>query len=118
MSETETTLAPQQIAEMLERGEIELIDVRDAEEWDGGHIAGARHIQLADLAAEAKAIDRDRTVVFQCRGDGRSPMATDAFREAGYDAYTMEGGLVAWAEAGLPLEPEDGEVVNRPLPEA
>jgi rhodanese-related sulfurtransferase len=118
MSETETALAPKQIAEMLERGEIELIDVRDAEEWDGGHIAGARHVELADLTAEAETIDRERPVVFQCRGDGRSPMATDAFREAGYNAYTMEGGLVAWADAGLPLEPEDGAVVDRRPPEA
>jgi rhodanese-related sulfurtransferase len=117
-SELKTVLEPSRVAEMLEQGEAELIDVRDDDEWEAGHIHGARHVELADLTAEAGSIDRDRTVIFHCRGDGRSGMATDAFREAGYDAYTMEGGIVAWADTGLPLEPEDGEVISRRPPEA
>jgi rhodanese-related sulfurtransferase len=40
-------------------------------------------------------------------------MAADAFREAGWDAHNMAGGLVAWVEAGMPLDPEDGEVYDR-----
>ncbi len=111
-------LEPSRVAEMLEQGEIELIDVRDDSEWEAGHIAGARHIVLASLTSEAESISRERAVVFHCRGDGRSGMAADAFREAGYDAYTMEGGLAAWADAGLPLEPEDGSVAEREPPEA
>jgi rhodanese-related sulfurtransferase len=37
-------------------------------------------------------------------------MAAEAFRESGYEAYNMAGGLIAWAEKGLPLEPEGGHV--------
>jgi rhodanese-related sulfurtransferase len=116
-SEVTTALAPERVAELLEQGEADVIDVRDDEEWDAGHIAGARHVELADLTAAAEGIDRERTVVFNCRTGDRSGMAADAFREAGYDAYNMDGGIVAWAEAGLPLEPEDGEVVDRRPPE-
>ena len=39
-------------------------------------------------------------------------MALQAFKASGYDAHHMEGGLVAWAEKGLPLEPEDGSVAE------
>lgn len=116
-SEVTTALAPKRVAELLEQGEADVIDVRDDEEWDAGHIAGARHVELADLTAAAEGIDRERTVVFNCRTGDRSGMAADAFREAGYDAHNMDGGIVAWAEAGLPLEPEDGEVVDRRPPE-
>ncbi len=39
-------------------------------------------------------------------------MAANAFRRAGYDAYTMSGGMVEWEALGLPLEPEDGHVAD------
>ena len=39
-------------------------------------------------------------------------MATQAFRAAGFEAYNLEGGLAAWARAGLPLEPKDGVVAD------
>ena len=42
----------------------------------------------------------------------RSAFAVEAFRNGGYDAYNMTGGIQAWAEAGLPLEPEDGTVAD------
>jgi rhodanese-related sulfurtransferase len=43
-------------------------------------------------------------------------MAAEAFRQAGHDAYHLEGGLSAWAERGLPLDPPEGEVAG-PRPE-
>jgi rhodanese-related sulfurtransferase len=101
---------PQQVAERLERGEIQLIDVRQPEEHEAGRIAGDRFIELAQLAAQAETIDRDRPVVFYCRSGARSAMATQAFRDAGFDAHNMLGGLLDWHAAGLPLDPPDGYV--------
>jgi rhodanese-related sulfurtransferase len=113
---TETQLAPERVRELAQAGEAELIDVRRDYEWDAGRIEGARHIEVNDLTAQADSIPKDRTVIFYCRGGSRSGMAADAFREAGYDAHNMAGGLRAWAEAGLPLEPENGEVAEaRPV---
>ena len=100
------------MAELLERDEIEVIDVREPYEYEAGHIAGARHVPLEHLAAEAETIPRDRPVAFQCRLGARSAMATSAFRAAGYDAYNLSGGLAAWHERGLPLEPADGYVAE------
>jgi rhodanese-related sulfurtransferase len=105
-------LSPQRVAELLERGEIQLVDVREPQEWDAGRIAGARHIELERLAGRAAEIDRQRPVVFQCRLGARSAMATAAFRASGWDAYNLTGGLQAWADAGLPLEPTGGRVAD------
>src|SRR5579884_1845237 len=101
---------PQQVSELLARGEIQLVDVRERSENDAGRIAGGRLIELGRLAEEAGTIDRDRPVVFYCRSGGRSAMATEAFAQAGYDAHNMAGGLQEWDAAGLPLEPADGHV--------
>jgi rhodanese-related sulfurtransferase len=92
--------------------DAQLIDVREDYEWDAGRIEGARHIALGEVAAQAESIDRDRPVVFYCRVGSRSTMAAQAFRRAGYDAYSMDGGLEAWAAEGHALEPASGTVAQ------
>jgi rhodanese-related sulfurtransferase len=108
-------MEPDAVAKGLESGEIQVIDVRDDGEWEAGRVPGSRHVLLAELPANSESIDKATRVVFVCRGGSRSAMAAEAFKASGYDAYNLSGGLVAWAEAGLPLEPEDGEVVERSL---
>ena len=88
----------------------QLIDVRAQHEWETGRIAGAAHLPLAELSQRAGEIDKERPVVFYCRGGNRSSMAAAALTEAGYDAVKMTEGIVGWSEAGLPLEPEGGYV--------
>jgi len=101
---------PAWVKEKLDAGEIQLIDVREDYEWDAGRLEGARHIELERVAAQAETIARDKPVVFYCRVGARSGMAANAFRRAGYDAYSMDGGITAWDGQGLPLEPADGRV--------
>ena len=98
--------------QLIEDGEVQLVDVREPYEWDAGRIAGARHIELERLASKADTIDRDKTVVFVCRLGARSGMAANAFRRAGWDARSMDGGMEEWAGRGLPLEPEGGHVAD------
>lgn len=90
----------------------QLIDVRVGHEWEVGHIAGATHLPLDELAARAGEIDKDRPVVLYCRGGNRSTMATAALADAGYDAAKLSEGIVGWDEAGLPLAPEGGYVAE------
>jgi rhodanese-related sulfurtransferase len=103
-------LAPKRVAELIGAGKTQLVDVREPYEYEAGRIAGGMHIELDHLPAEADSVDRGRPVVFYCRSGSRSAMAADAFRAAGYDAYNMAGGLEAWVESGLPIEPADGRV--------
>jgi len=98
--------------ELIDEGDVQLVDVREPYEWDAGRIAGARHVELERLASEAESLDRDRPVLFYCRLGARSGMAANAFRRAGYDAYSLDGGLTEWDRRELPLEPEDGTVAE------
>lgn len=102
----------QQVAELLQRDEIQLIDVRELHEHEAGRIAGDRHVALAQLTDQAETIDRDKPVVFYCRSGGRSAMASEAFQRSGFDAHNMIGGLLDWHAAGLSLEPADGYVAE------
>jgi rhodanese-related sulfurtransferase len=101
---TDRELSPEIVAELLRRDDTQLIDVREPYEHEAGRIAGARHVELGALAAEAESIDRDRPVVFYCRVGARSAMATQAFAAAGYDAYNLAGGIVGWVSAGMGIE--------------
>ena len=103
---------PDRARELIDAGEVQLVDVREPHEWDAGRIAGARHIEIERLASEAGSLERDRPVLFYCRIGARSGMAANAFRRAGYDAYSVDGGLTEWHRRGLPLEPEDGTVAD------
>jgi rhodanese-related sulfurtransferase len=97
-------LSPEQAAELMARDEVELIDVREPYERDAGHIPGSRHIELARLSDSAGELPVDRPLVFQCHVGARSAMAAFAFKRAGFDAHNLDGGIVAWAERGLPVE--------------
>ena len=97
---------------LIEAGEVQLVDVREPYEWEAGRLAGARHVELERLASEAESLDRDRPVLFYCRLGARSGMAANAFRRAGFDAYSVDGGLTEWDRRGHPLEPEGGAVAE------
>ncbi len=99
-------------ARKLLAGGAQLVDVRAGHEWEVGRIAGATHLPLAELAERAGEIGKDRPVVLYCRGGNRSTMATQALADAGYDAAKLSEGIVGWAEAGLPLDPDDGYVAD------
>ena len=90
----------------------QLIDVRVDHEWDAGHIAGASHLPLEQLAERSEELDRERPVVLYCRGGTRSSMAAEALASAGFDASKLSEGIVGWEEEGLELEPEGGYVAE------
>lgn len=100
-------LTPARVAELLEAGGAQVIDVREDHEHEAGHVAGARHIVLPELSEHAGTLDRERPVVVYCRTGSRSDVAAEALQASGYDAYNLEGGFVAWLEEGLPAEPEN-----------
>jgi rhodanese-related sulfurtransferase len=96
---------------LIEDG-AQVVDVRTDHEWDAGRIAGATHLPLDELAERADEIDKERPVLLYCRGGNRSTMAATALTEAGYDAKKLSEGIVGWADAGLPLDPDDGYVAE------
>jgi rhodanese-related sulfurtransferase len=105
-------VAPERVRDLHAEGAVQLVDVREGYEWEAGRIAGARHIELERLAAQAPTIDPGTPVVFYCRLGARSGLAANAFRRAGFEAYSMVGGLDDWARRGLPIEPDNGQVAD------
>jgi rhodanese-related sulfurtransferase len=97
-------VTPRRTRELLSSGEAVVIDVREPYEREAGHIEGSRHIELERLASQAETLPRDQPVVFHCRLGSRSAMAAQAFRAAGYDAWSMAGGLQRWHDEGLPVD--------------
>jgi rhodanese-related sulfurtransferase len=111
-AEADHELDPAEVERRAREDGWTLVDVREPHEREAGYVAGTRHVELDRLTAEAQTIDRERPVIFLCRVGSRSGMATQAFRASGYEAYNLRGGIVAWVEAGLPLEPQDGRVAE------
>jgi hydroxyacylglutathione hydrolase/adenylyltransferase/sulfurtransferase len=110
---SELEVDPQRVADGLrDDPALQVIDVRETYEREAGHIEGTRHVELTALTAAADTVERDRPVVFYCRLGSRSLMAAQAFRAAGFEAYSMSGGLMRWASEGRALSPEDGRVAD------
>jgi rhodanese-related sulfurtransferase len=96
------SLTPAEAAARHQRGELQLVDVREHAELAEASVPGATHIPLGQLAARLDELD-SRPVAFVCRSGSRSALATRAAARAGLDATNVRGGLIAWARAGLPL---------------
>ena len=111
MTEAGNEVSRDEAQKLIEDG-AQVIDVRTDHEWDVGRIAGATHLPLDELAQRAGEIDKERPVLLYCRGGNRSTMAATALADAGYDAAKLSEGIVGWAEAGLPIDPDDGYVAE------
>ena len=98
-------IAPQALEEAL--GRVQLVDVREAQEFSGalGHIAGARLIPLAELPARVAEIDLDKPVVTVCRSGTRSAQAAVMLAKAGVaQVANLAGGMLRWRAAGYPVQ--------------
>jgi rhodanese-related sulfurtransferase len=99
-----TSINPHQAHELISRGEVEVIDVRDPGEWSGGHIAGARLVPLGQLRSNPKAVLVRDGVVFVCAAGVRSQSAARIAATLGLErVYNLTGGTRAWVKAGLAL---------------
>ena len=99
-------VTPQEV-DALAPGTATIIDVREASEWDQGHVPGAKHVSKSyiEQQIEAAAPDRDAPVVLYCAGGVRSLFAAQTLADMGYsDVASMSGGFQAWKGAGLEFE--------------
>jgi len=96
-------------AEARARQGAVLLDVREPDEWNAGHIAGAVHLPLGRLADIGDLVAPGAApVVAVCRSGNRSGRAAEALAAAGYDVVNLGGGMKAWATAGLPVVDDGG----------
>lgn len=98
-------ISPQDAAAALKRGDTLLIDVRDPDEWQEGHIPGAKNFSRGtiELEIEKAAPDLSKPIITHCGGGGRSALAAESLRRMGYrNVKSMAGGFKAWRAADLP----------------
>ncbi|HEY2734403.1 MAG TPA: rhodanese-like domain-containing protein [Polyangiales bacterium] len=98
------SVSAERARELIDSGEIELVDVRELNEWLTGHIDSARHVPLSRLRNNAKAsLPRDK-VIFVCAAGSRSNMAAQLALATGLkEVYNLSGGTRAWVAAGFAL---------------
>ena len=106
----------QQTADALEKGEIILIDVREASEYHEARIPGALLLPLSTFEPAALPIGQGRKVVLHCKSGGRSARAIEACQALGLDVDAhIGGGITEWVEVGLPyfkFDAANGQMVR------
>ena len=96
-----------ELRQRMRRGEVILVDVRPGEEFDAGHIEGARSIPIDELDGRLAELPADREIVAYCRGPfcAYAHEAVRRLRAAGHDARRLEDGWPEWRLAGSPRIP-------------
>lgn len=80
-----------------------VVDVREPQEYVGGHVPGAVLLPMSQLGARVGELPTDRPVYLVCRTGNRSLQVTTALRAHGYDARSVRGGTEAWIASGRPV---------------
>lgn len=86
-----------------------ILDVREDDEWQAGHIDGVTHIPLAEVPQRFTEIPEADEVYVFCRFGGRSAKATEWLQAQGVEAINVDGGMKAWEAAGKPLVADNSE---------
>ncbi len=100
-----TRIDVQEAQDILGRNNAAVIDVREAHEYNAGHVPSARLIPVATVYARREELPRDKDIIFVCAVGQRSALACEMAAAAGLTRlYNLEGGTEAWMKAGLPVE--------------
>ena len=86
-----------ELEEQLKEGQqVNMIDVREADEIATGKIIGAIHIPLGEVPERIDELDKNKPYTLICRSGGRSGRAAEFLEEEGYDVTNMTGGMLSW----------------------
>lgn len=89
--------------EQWQSGEATLVDVREQDEWELGHVEGVKWIPLGQLPVRWKELDPGKKWICVCRLGSRSNYAAAMLRQAGLNACNMRGGMLEWQLNKLPI---------------
>ena len=98
-------LDPAAVDKLAAANHVQIVDVRNPDEWSKGHLPGAKHIPLAALPEKLGELDPAAPIVLHCKGGGRSSIATSLLQSQGFAKVSnLVGGYEAWVAAGFPTE--------------
>ncbi|TCI37688.1 MULTISPECIES: rhodanese-like domain-containing protein [Exiguobacterium] len=75
---------------------LNLIDVRETDEFAGGHIKQAKNVPLSDFSAKVDELDRTKPIHVICAAGGRSMNASAYLDSLGFDVINVDGGMMSW----------------------
>jgi hydroxyacylglutathione hydrolase len=102
--ETTPQITVHELQARLQRGEVDVLDVRQPDEWQAGHVPGATHITGAELPDRHGELADLRPVAAICGSGYRSSVAASLLAHHGRtDIVNVTGGMAAWRNAGYPL---------------
>jgi rhodanese-related sulfurtransferase len=111
VNDAKTRIREVTVAETRERmnanNGVRLIDVREDNEWQAAHAAGAEHLGkgIIERDIEARVPDKTTELILYCGGGFRSALGADVLQQMGYtNVYSMAGGWKAWKDSGAPIE--------------
>lgn len=96
-----------QAVQLINRRDAVIVDVREASEFQRGHLRNARHVPLSQLKSRMGELDKwkEKPVLLYCATGSRSHGACVALRKAGFkEVFNLQGGIGAWQQAGMPVE--------------
>ncbi|MGO8999792.1 MAG: rhodanese-like domain-containing protein [Polyangiaceae bacterium] len=97
-------------SELIAKGGLDVVDVREPHEWATGHIPGARLVPLGQLLADPEGAQLGGRVLFVCERGGRSRRAAEMADARGIaEVFSLDDGTLGWRAAGLPIEQPKGE---------
>lgn len=102
-----SSISTLQATQLMNQQNALVIDVRDATEYQKGHMLSARNIPLAEVGARSGELEKHKAkpLVIVCESGNRSAKAVAALRKLGFEkVFALGGGVAAWRQAGLPLE--------------
>ncbi len=102
-------ILPKELNALLHKDKdaVIIVDVRDAYEFDEGHIPGAVNIPVVTFSARSDALDKKKNIIVYCNAGGRSYKAYRKLMKLGYKKY-FQALFADWKEAGFPVEKKDG----------
>jgi rhodanese-related sulfurtransferase len=110
----EEALDAKQARELIATEGVQVLDLRDEDDFADAHIAGATRADGDEIDEALESLDQDRPVVVVCADGKRSSEVAEDLRERGQDAAVVKGGMKAWTGDGLPVQPREAEEFHGP----
>jgi rhodanese-related sulfurtransferase/transcriptional regulator with XRE-family HTH domain len=99
------SVPPREASDLIAKGGLDVVDVREPHEWATGHVPGARLVPLGQLRADPEGAQLGSRVLFVCERGGRSLRAAEIAESRGVaEVLSLEEGTLGWRTAGLPIE--------------
>lgn len=85
-----------EILQRMAKEKLNIVDVRELDEWNSGHIPGAVHVPLSEFGEQISKINPSEETIVVCRSGGRSSRACEYLAHSGYNVINMLDGMLAW----------------------